>query len=65
MPARVLVVDDVEVNVRLLEAKLSGEYFSVLSAYNGFTALEVAEAELPDVIPVSYTHLTLPTICSV
>jgi two-component system, cell cycle response regulator len=50
MPARVLVVDDVEVNVRLLEAKLSGEYFNVLSAFNGFAALEIAEAELPDVI---------------
>jgi two-component system, cell cycle response regulator len=50
MSARVLVVDDVEVNVKLLEAKLSSEYFDVLSAYNGRTALQIADAELPDVI---------------
>ena len=50
MSARVLVVDDVEANVKLLEAKLSSEYFDVLTAYNGPTALEIAETELPDVI---------------
>jgi two-component system cell cycle response regulator len=50
MSGRVLVVDDVEVNVKLLEAKLSSEYFDVLTAYNGPSALEIAENELPDVI---------------
>ena len=50
MSGRVLVVDDVEANVKLLEAKLSSEYFDVLLAYNGRTALEIANAELPDVI---------------
>jgi two-component system, cell cycle response regulator len=50
MSGRVLVVDDLEANVKLLEAKLSSEYFDVLSAYNGGTALQIAEAELPDVI---------------
>ena len=50
MSGRVLVVDDVEANVKLLEAKLSSEYFDVLSAYNGRTALEIAHSELPDVI---------------
>jgi two-component system cell cycle response regulator len=50
MSARVLVVDDVEANVKLLEAKLSSEYFDVLSAYNGRRALEIADSELPDVI---------------
>jgi two-component system cell cycle response regulator len=50
MSARVLVVDDVEANVKLLEAKLESEYFDVLSAYNGRTALQIADAELPDVI---------------
>jgi two-component system, cell cycle response regulator len=50
MSGRVLVVDDVEANVKLLEAKLSSEYFDVLSAYNGRTALEIADSELPDVI---------------
>ncbi|HTZ36217.1 MAG TPA: PleD family two-component system response regulator [Stellaceae bacterium] len=50
MTARVLVVDDVELNVKLLEAKLSSEYFQVVPAYNGPTALELAESELPDII---------------
>ena len=50
MSARVLVVDDVEANVKLLEAKLSSEYFDVLSAYNGRSALEIADSEVPDVI---------------
>src|SRR6202795_3142581 len=50
MTARVLVVDDVELNVKLLEAKLSSEYFQVIPAFNGPTALELAEAELPDII---------------
>src|SRR5439155_9491662 len=50
MTARVLVVDDVELNVRLLAAKLASEYFEVLSADNGPTALAMAEAELPDII---------------
>ena len=36
MSARILVVDDVEVNVRLLEAKLSAEYFNVLTADRRF-----------------------------
>src|SRR5215472_11273418 len=50
MSGRVLVVDDVEANVKLLEAKLSSEYFDVLTAYNGQSALQIAERELPDVI---------------
>ncbi|MBV9862070.1 MAG: PleD family two-component system response regulator [Alphaproteobacteria bacterium] len=50
MSARVLVVDDVEVNVKLLEAKLSSEYFDVLSAFNGPAALRLADAERPDII---------------
>src|SRR3954447_9712056 len=50
MSGRVLVVDDLEANVKLLEAKLSSEYFDVLSAYNGRSALEIAASELPDVV---------------
>jgi two-component system cell cycle response regulator len=50
MSARVLVVDDVEVNVKLLEAKLSSEYFDVVTASNGPAALEIAAAGSPDVI---------------
>src|ERR1700676_4537504 len=50
MTARVLIVDDVEINVKLLEAKLDSEYFSVVSAQSGYSALEIAAAELPDII---------------
>src|SRR5260221_7168718 len=50
MTARILVVDDVELNVRLLEAKLSNEYFEVIAADNGPNALELAESEAPDII---------------
>jgi two-component system, cell cycle response regulator len=50
MTGRVLVVDDLHINVKLLEAKLSAEYFDVLTASNGASALEIAAAELPDVI---------------
>jgi two-component system cell cycle response regulator len=50
MTARILVVDDVEPNVRLLEAKLTLEYYEVLTAMDGATALEIAAAERPDII---------------
>ena len=32
MPARVLVVDDHQQNVKLLETRLSGEYYDVITA---------------------------------
>jgi two-component system, cell cycle response regulator len=50
MSARVLVVDDVEVNVRLLEAKLSSEYFTVITASSGAQALELVRSERPDIV---------------
>jgi two-component system, cell cycle response regulator len=50
MTARVLVVDDVEPNVRLLEAKLQHEYYTVLTANSGEAAIAIAHAENPDVI---------------
>src|SRR5512144_3161945 len=50
MSARILVVDDIEANVRLLEAKLASEYYEVLTAGDGPTALPVAAAEKPDII---------------
>src|SRR6185503_3122757 len=50
MSARILVVDDVEANVRLLEAKLSAEYYEVLTAADGPTALAMAAAEKPDIV---------------
>lgn len=50
MTARVLVVDDLEPNVKLLEAKLRAEYFDVLGAYSGAEAIEIATREQPDII---------------
>jgi len=50
MTARILVVDDVEANVRLLEAKLTLEYYEVMTAGDGAKALQVASDERPDII---------------
>lgn len=50
MSARVLVVDDILPNVKLLEAKLSSEYYDVLTATSGEEALRRAEQDSPDII---------------
>ena len=50
MSARILVVDDIELNVKLLEAKLTSEYFHVLTASNGPAALEIVRRERPDIV---------------
>ncbi len=50
MTARVLVVDDILANVKLLEARLSAEYFEVLTAYSGREALDVLARERVDVV---------------
>lgn len=50
MTARVLVVDDLEPNVKLLEAKLRAEYFDVIGAYSGQEAIDLAASEKPDII---------------
>ena len=50
MSARILVVDDVEPNVRLLEAKLTLEYYDVVTAHDGMTALAQAANTQPDII---------------
>ncbi len=50
MTARILAVDDIATNLRLLEAKLQAEYYEVLLASSGSEALQVAFTQLPDVI---------------
>jgi two-component system, cell cycle response regulator len=50
MTARVLVVDDILANIRLLEARLTAEYFEVLTALNGREALDVLARERVDVV---------------
>jgi class 3 adenylate cyclase/CheY-like chemotaxis protein len=47
---RVLVVDDLPANVRLLEAVLEPAGFEVLSASSGREALELVAAEMPDLV---------------
>src|SRR6476469_5300518 len=50
MSARILVVDDVPANVKLLEARLSAEYFDVLTAANGAEALQICARAECDII---------------
>ena len=50
MTARILIVDDVPANTRLLEAKLAAEYYQVSSAKNGFDAITMAKDWQPDLI---------------
>ena len=49
MTARVLVVDDIPANVKLLETRLSAEYFDVVTASNGMEALAICERGLCDI----------------
>ncbi|OQP85559.1 PleD family two-component system response regulator [Rhizobium rhizosphaerae] len=50
MTARILVVDDVPANVKLLEARLMAEYFEVLTASDGYEALAICEKVPVDII---------------
>ncbi len=50
MSARVLVVDDVPANVKLLEARLSAEYFDVTTAHSGPEALKLCERAECDIV---------------
>jgi two-component system cell cycle response regulator len=50
MTARILVVDDVPANLRLLEAKLRAEYFEVALASSGPEALALVPTWWPDVV---------------
>lgn len=50
MTARILVVDDVPANVRLLEVRLLAEYFEVLTALNGRDAIDICANGRVDVV---------------
>src|SRR6476661_4089623 len=50
MTARVLVVDDILANVKLLEARLAAEYFDVLTACSAQEALDICDRERVDVV---------------
>ena len=50
MSARILVVDDILANRRLMQAKLAARYYSVILAENGPEALRLARTEAPEII---------------
>jgi len=50
MTARVLVVDDIPPNIKLLEARLSAEYFEVLTATSGAEAIAICEKSQCDIV---------------
>jgi two-component system cell cycle response regulator len=50
MSARVLVVDDVPANAKLLEARLTAEYFDVVTATSGAEALAICERAQCDIV---------------
>ena len=50
MTARVLVVDDVSANVKLLEVRLTAEYFDVVTAMSGPEALAICRAAQCDIV---------------
>jgi len=48
--ARVLVVDDIEANVKLLQARLIAEYFEVVTASNGPDAIKLCREGQCDIV---------------
>jgi two-component system cell cycle response regulator len=50
MTGVILVVDDVPANVKLLEAKLTNEYYDVITAKDGYEALKQAKDHKPDLV---------------
>ena len=50
MTARVLIVDDIPTNVRLLEARLTAEYYEVLTASSGPEALAICQSQDVDIV---------------
>lgn len=50
MTGRVLVVDDIPANVKLLEARLGAEYFDVVTALSGEAALAACAQTPPDIV---------------
>ena len=48
--ARVLIVDDIPTNVRLLEARLTAEYYDVVTASSGALALDICNSTDIDIV---------------
>ncbi len=50
MTARILVVDDILPNLKLLEARLTAEYFDVVTAMSGTEAIPICQQGLCDIV---------------
>ena len=50
MSARILIVDDTPSSVKMLAAKLTNEYYEVLTADAGKAALKAVEEDAPDLV---------------
>lgn len=50
MTARILLVDDIKMNLRVLEARLSAEYYDVVTAMSGADALEICRSQPIDLV---------------
>ena len=50
MTARVLIVDDIPTNVRLLDARLTAEYYDVVTASSGPQALDILNGSDIDIV---------------
>ena len=61
MDKRILLVEDSPAYLLLMQNALEGKGYTILTAADGEQAIEQAHLHTPDLIPVSYTHLTLPT----
>jgi two-component system cell cycle response regulator len=65
MTARVLVIDDTVANVKLLEVKLSAEYFDVKTAMNGSAGLRMVQSGECDIVllDVMMPHMDGLEVC--
>jgi signal transduction histidine kinase/DNA-binding response OmpR family regulator len=59
IPKRILIVDDIDANLYLLRALLTGSGYAVMEATNGAEALELARSEPPDLM---ITDLLMPVM---
>ena len=50
MSARILIVDDTPASVKMLSVKLTNEYYEVLTAKDGKTALDAVQNDAPDLV---------------
>ena len=58
---KILIVDDDANIAELISLYLTKECFDTMIVEDGESALRAVDTFAPNLIPVSYTHLTLPT----